>query len=131
MEQQNLAEMENSKQEKSKLKAYKVIQKKFANLGITLNLVGQSCPFNGTILLNFLTLGSIMYSTIAYIIYDAETFAEYIQCIYCCSIGILATIALLVMILNVEILFEFINGCDILLNTSELGIKQKTVSTTI
>lgn len=130
-EQQNVTKVENSKPEEStskskpkapqppKFKAFEIIRKNFANAGITPTLVKQSYPFNGTVLIGFFMLTSAIYGTSVFIIIDAYTFAEYTQSIYADSLLILIAIAVLILILKVKNLFEFIVGCDYLVNVCE------------
>lgn len=111
--------MENSnKLQSPKLKAFETIQKNLASVGITPALASQSYPFNATIFYGFLKLGSAVYCTSIFIIFDAETFVEYTQSIYVDSLAMLIIFALLIVILKVERLFKYISGND-LVNTSE------------
>lgn len=118
--------MENSTQEKSKsppppskLKAFEIIRKNFATAGITPDLMHQPCPLNGTILIEFLMACSGIFSTSVFILYDAQTFTEYTQAVYIGSILTLILFALLIIILKLKNLFEYFNGNDKLINTSE------------
>lgn len=127
MEQRNPTQTENSNQEKwgirqSKLKAFEVIQKNLATAGITSFLADQSYPLNWPISFGFLMLSSGIYNLSIFIIYDAETFPEYTQAVYGCSLVTLIILALLIFILNVAKLFEFISSTNDLVNTSELDI---------
>lgn len=125
MKQPNGAtEIENSKYAKtksqsSKRKVFEIILKNFDTIGISANLANQSYPFNGTILSGFFILGVAIYFSFVYIIYDAETFAEYTQSIYMGSLLTFIAIALLILVLNVKKLFEFVNHGDDLVNTSK------------
>lgn len=125
MKQQNATEMANPKQkgsksQPSKRKAFEITQKYFAVIGITPSLVDKSYPFNGSILGGFIILGSGFYLTFAFLICDAETFAEYTQTACACSLEILITFTLLIVVLKVKKLFKLTNGADILVNTSKL-----------
>lgn len=129
MEQQNTPEMANSQQRKSKpqkpkLKTFEIIQKNLATIAITRSLVDQSYPFNKSILCGFLALSSFIYCTLMFIIFDAKTFAGYTQSICAWSMGALIMLCLLILILEVEKLFELINGCDTLVNTSECELQK-------
>ena len=127
MENGNMAEMENSKkkQEKSKsqppkLKVFEITQKNFVTVGITPNLVDQTYPFNGMILFGFLLLGSAIYCTFLFIIYDAETYAEYTQAIYISSVATLIIVMLMIVTTKAKKLFKFINACNDFVDTCEL-----------
>lgn len=124
MAQQNAAETENSQQEKSKSqsfdKAFAMSRKYFAIAGITVNLAERSCPLNRKILMGFLMLGSGIYSSIAFITRDAETFAEYTQSIYMGSLLTFISFAVLILLSRVTEVFDAINGCDNLVHTSKL-----------
>lgn len=122
MEQQTATELKSSKQEQPKApplkpKVYEIIQKNFALAGITRNLANR--PFNGVILFGFIVIGSGISSTSAYIIYDAETFADYTQSIYVVSVAIFITSVLLILVLNVKELFDLFDSSGDLVNTSE------------
>lgn len=118
MEQPNATENSKSK-EKPKLKVFETIQTNLATIGITSNLANQSYPFNRIILMGFLMLGSAISSISVFIVCAAETLDDFTQSICAWSMVTLAIICLLILILKVEKLFEFINGCDDLVNTSE------------
>lgn len=125
MEKQIAIEMENFKTGKSKsqpanLKALEIIRKNFAIISITPSLADQSYPFNGAILFGFLSLAAGIYCTSVFIIYEADTFAEYTQSIYMDSLLIFISIALLILMAKVGKLFEVINCCNDIVNTSEL-----------
>lgn len=116
--------MENSepnklKSQSSKLKAFKILQKNLATAGITPDLVHQSYPFNGTILFGFLMLNSHLYGSSAFIIYDAETIADYTQSVYAASVLALIILSLLYMVFKANDFFEFIDRSDFLVNTCE------------
>lgn len=126
-QQQNATKIENPTQEKSKpkppkLKVFELIQKNFATAGITPSLADQSYPFNMIILSGFLALSSGIYCTFIFILYGAQTSVEYTQSVYTCSMVILFILVLLILILKVDNLFELINGCAELVNTSEYEI---------
>lgn len=110
---------EKSKSQSSKHKVFGIIQEHLAIIGIEPNLVEQSYPFNGKILFGFLLLGSSIYCTFVFIIYEAETFAEYTQSVYIGSNGVLNIFVLLIIILKIKRLYDFINDCDDLVNTSQ------------
>lgn len=129
MEQPNATEMENSEQEKPKrqsaikFKAFEVIQKNLATVGITPSLVHKTYPFNGSIIYGFLLLGSCACFTCVFIISDAETFVKYTQSVYAGSLATLIIFALLIIIIKVEKLFEFFNNCESTLNISKWKFK--------
>lgn len=128
---QNFAveKMENSTGEKTKaqvpnLKAFKIARKYYAIMGVTSALAERPYPFNGRILCGFLALGSCIFSTSVFVIYEAETFVEYTQAIYICSIAVQHIFTVLIIILRVKNLFALINGCENLTNTSEFEMSQ-------
>lgn len=132
MEQQVAVELENSKPQKSKAqppkrKAFEIIQKYFAKIGIAPSLADQAYPFNRKILFGFSMLSLGNCCSFVYITYVAETFADYTQSVYMLSFGILIVFALIILIFNVEKLFEYMDECDDLINTSKLSSKVKVV----
>lgn len=103
----------------TKLRAFKLSQEYFATIGITPKLAHQSCPLNGEILSGFLMLGAGLYCASAFIVHDAQTFAEYTQSVYTLSILIFIILNLLISISKVGKLFELIDMSDDLVNTRE------------
>lgn len=108
-----------------KLKAFQTIQKSFAIAGFDRNLVTQSVPLNGKILLCFSLLGLGITFICVYTFNNAESFSEYTQSIYMTTAGILVSSTLIVLILKVKNVFEFINHFDSIINTSELDFEIK------
>lgn len=119
---------EDSKFQPSKLQAFEVIQKNLATAGIIPKLAHQPYPFNWTISFGFVLLGSSIYCTSVFIIYDAKTFAEYTQSVYTDSLITLIILALVITIIKVEKLFQYVSGNDDhLVNTSECGHVENTL----
>lgn len=120
----NMLEMENSNQEKSKSqqpkrRVFEIIQKNLVTAGITPDLANKSCPLNATTLLIFLSQSAAMYFTSVFIIYDAESIADYTQSIYTETLLTMVILALLILILKAKQLFEFIDSSNDMANTSE------------
>lgn len=131
MEQLNAVEMGNIMKEilelhsqAPKLKTFESTRKYYALVGITSILAKRAHPFNGSILCDFLVLGSCIFCTFVFVIFDAETFAEYTQAIYTSSIAMQIMFTLLITISKVDKLFGLIHGCDNLINTSEFEMSQ-------
>lgn len=108
-----------SKIELQKIKIFLIIQKNFATVGINSNLVTQDYPFNERILKGYLIICSWTISNVLYCFHGPESFSEYTQSIYVCSLCILISIAYTILILKVEKLFEFIDGVENVVNTSK------------
>lgn len=109
----------NSQPTLPRLKAFRTIRERFATMGISPELLTQSHPFNGTILMYLLILGSAITFIGVYIFNYAKTSFEYTQSIYLVSAGILVVVALLILIFEAENLFEYINRCEDMLNDSK------------
>lgn len=119
-----MSEMENFKQQNSKsqqlnIKAFETLRKNLTNAGIGSNSTNQSWPFNGNIFYGFIVLGYGIFFTSAFIIYEAESIADYTQSVYAVSLLTLISVCFLILIFNVKKFFEFINRTDNLINTSE------------
>lgn len=110
---------ENAPPKLPKLEAFKAIQKCFAVAGISPKLAIQSHPFNGRILFGFLILGTAITFLSVYISSYAETFLEYTQLLYTASTVVLIVLALIILIVQVNEVFGFMNRCDTMLNTSK------------
>ena len=108
-----------------KMKAFRLTQKNFALAGISPNLLTQSYPLNGKILMGFLTLGLAIISLLMYVFNDANTFIEYTQSIYMCSLATLIVFAVMILILKRVTLYEFINGMDETINISPWKLNLK------
>lgn len=116
--------MENSKQKAlqfdfPEMKPFKTVLKNFATMGISPKLVTQSIPLNGKILMRLSALTAGVSFIGVYVIKEANTFVEYTQSTFLAAAGSLVILLLLILILKVEKLFEFINRCDSMLNTSK------------
>lgn len=121
--------MKNSKHKKtkahsSKRRVFDNLLRHIRVLGITSSLPMQAYPLNRRILLGFFILGFCISGILLFIIYDAQTFIEYIQSIYFCSMAIFIAVTFLFIILDIEKLFKLISGYDSLVHTSELAKKQ-------
>lgn len=115
--------MENSNQENPqpklpKIEAFKAIQKQLAIVGFGPKTTPQSHPFNGRILRGFLALSTAIIALCVYIFNDAETFLECMQSIYIASDLFLIVFALIILIIQKDEVFEFINRCESVLNAS-------------
>lgn len=109
-----------SKPDLPKRKAFEFTMKKCAALGIRPNLTTQAYPLNVKIFMGFLILGCASACTVVYTIHDAAyTFVEYVQSTFAFTIAILFILTLLNIILQIEKMFEYINGCDALINCSK------------
>lgn len=115
--------MENSDQTKPttksepELKAFQLIQKHCAIIGIRLNSVSQ--PLSWKILLGFLALSVFIICQLIYAFNDAQTYAEYMQSIYTCSLLSAALLTMLVLVSERTTLYEFIEHLDEIINTSQ------------
>lgn len=117
--------MENFKQENPQpdgfpeMKAFKTVQKYIATMGITPKLVTQTIPLNGQILMRLSALAVGVSFIGMYVVNEAKTFVEYTQSSFLAAAGSLVIFLLVILILKVEKLFEFINRCNNMLNTSK------------
>lgn len=108
--------MENSQLPKAKILEH--IKKNLAIAGIVPNLVTQSYPLNGKILLGFLTLGISIICNLMFTFCEAKTFIEYTQSICIGAFMYIVNFGLFNLILNVEKLFKLFEGCENIINTS-------------
>lgn len=102
-----------------KLQIFRLTQKNLASIGIEPSLVQQVYPINGKISMVFVFNIFTIVSNLVYVINDAKTFAEYTQSIYIISIVVLVIYFLIILISKVDKLFEFIDNCGKLVNSSE------------
>lgn len=116
-------EQTTSKLQTGKLKFFLRIQANFDVLGINPNLVARPYPFNRKIILGFFALILYGICNLMFIVCEAKTFAQYTQSIYMFSLIVYIILALAIVLLKVDELFHFINGCENLANLSELNVK--------
>lgn len=115
--------MENSTGESSKsvhqIKIFQTIKKNLSTIGIGPNSAKQLRPFNAKIFVNLSAVGIGFIGTLMYIIIEARTFLEFAQSIYMCSTFVLVACILMTLIFNLSELFETIDNCESLVNTSK------------
>lgn len=93
-----------------KMKLFQLIQRNFAILGI--NSTQNRSLFNYKIFLGFLLLGLTMISNLVYILREATSFFEYIQCICPILVAITMIISFLSFVFNTSTLVEFYNFAE-------------------
>lgn len=104
-----------------KMKVFRKIQANLEILGINKNqaMQMQNHPYNGKILMDLLILSYSIASHFLYILYDAKSFDEYIECICAISASILITTCFAAMVFKMTTLFELIERKEDLIATSE------------
>lgn len=104
------------------MKILQTVQSNLATAGISPGdlLSIQSHPLDAKILFNFLVLNLALIWSLAFTLYEAKTFAEYIQSTYMASLAALCIFFLLIIILNAKKIFITINRLEDIANTSEL-----------
>lgn len=102
-----------------KMKILQATKKQLAMIGISKSLTLQTHPFNGRILMSLLALNVTLVFFSLYIIYDAESFAEYMQCVYAMSLTIQIIFDLITAALQANQLFEYIENSESLIDFSE------------
>lgn len=103
----------------TELKAFEIVQRKFATIGITAKFATQPYPLNGRICIGFSILIPYITFLCVFIFNYAETFSEYTQSIYIATAASVFNLALLLLILKKKVLYECINRLNQLINTSE------------
>lgn len=109
-----------------KIKIFQIIQKNLASIGIGPNSETKRHPINAKTLLISLMLALATISIVIYISKGANTFAEFTQSAYTCSVLVLMSFVLIIMIAQLEELFKIINDCECLANISQF--LKKTIS---
>lgn len=103
----------------SKMKILQLTLKNIATIGVNPNLSLQPFPFNAKIFFAFLILSSYLICNLVFLFYESKTFTERIQSIYMSSGIASAIFCWVILIFNVNKLFETINACENLINTGE------------
>lgn len=116
---QKHSQPKNSQSKYPKIIVFKSIQEKFTVVGISPKLATQPYPLNKRIVTCFLLLSTAMTFICVYIFNYAKTMVEYMQSINMAADGFLMTFALTILVSHAKKLFEFINRCDAIVNTSE------------
>lgn len=103
----------------SKMEIFQLAQQKFATIGINRELALQPYRLNDTLLMGFSMLGLSTVCIFEFTFLEAKTFSQYTQSSYMGSYMVTIILALLIIIFKVAKLFELINECEDLVNTSE------------
>lgn len=113
---------ENPTTKQPKMKIFQLTQKNFFSVGVHPSLSHQPHPFTGKIVIGFLITSSNVVCNLVFAIFKAETLVECTQSIYMGSLAILIIFILLIIIFNVEKLFQIINDCENLVNKREFKV---------
>lgn len=114
-----ITEQASSMSKLSKIMVFQLLQKNFAAIGISRNLVDQKYPLNWKILLGFFALTLFFISNLMYTIREAKTFTEYNQSMYMSAITVTNICGLLIVVLSAAKFFNLIDGFGNLSNTSK------------
>lgn len=101
------------------MKVFHKIQANLEILGITKNQSLQNDPFNGKKLMGILIFSYSIVSHFLYILFNAKSFEEYIECICSTSASVLITTCFAAMTFKMTTLFKLIEKKEDLINTSE------------
>lgn len=127
MENSNVKIINKKTELKFKLPKLQVLQKNkeyFKILGINLNAdTDGSHTFNRTILIGFILCALNVIFNFVYIIYEANTFSEFIQSIYFCFLSVDVSIVYTILIFREQLLLEFTSNFENIINASELIIE--------
>lgn len=102
-----------------RIKILQTIQKKFAIVGIYLDVVSQPYLYNGRIMMGYFIMGSATVSNFVYIFYEAKSFGEYTRSSFFCAACIYVSIVLTILTQKVKKIVEIINEIENLANTSK------------
>ena len=112
-----MANQRKSKEEK--MKVLQTSQKYFAIMGISSEQSNQKYPMNAKILIGFIVLGYSFVAHLVYLIYIANTFDKYIECI-CATVAMaVITTCFLSMVFGMNLLLESIDNIEKLIETSK------------
>lgn len=100
-----------------KMTILQLTQKNFATIGVSPNLPLQPYPINAKIAIGFLMLASYFICYLVYWCFEATKLIEYMRSIYMASVAFVIILYVVVIILNVEEMFQLINNCENLVNT--------------
>ena len=108
--------MENSNQTKSessmaKLKIFKLIQENFKVVGFESSSVEQNYPFNRKIFMGFLTVSISFLWNLMTMLYEANTFVEYTQCIHMCSVSALIIFNIFLHFITIVFMWSLVTIC--------------------
>lgn len=101
------------------MKSFKMVQKKFALLGITPELALQPYPFNLRVMMALSAIATGVTFVGIYVANEANTFGEYTQSVFVAAAGCLVLFLLMILVFKVEKIFEFINHCNFMINRSK------------
>lgn len=118
---------ENSEPKFSKLEIFQTIQKNLSTIGIGPRSSMPMRIFNRKILTAFLSLGLCIFCTLMHIFVEAKSFLDLCQSTYECSAFILVAFVLMALAFNSNELFETINDCERLVNSSKWKQRIETI----
>lgn len=101
------------------MKLFKLIQKKFAKLGITSQQSIQSYRINRKILIALLSYGTNNILNYAFIFNGGHSFVEYTDIICMSATTTMIAINFTILIFKMEKYFEFIDSCNKIATKSE------------
>lgn len=101
------------------IKIFQTIQEKLAEFGISRDSVSQSHPCNGRISMGYFLLVTASVSNFVYMLHGAQSFEEYTQSSFYCSLCITIGCMLTMLILKAKKLFEMITNFENIVNASK------------
>lgn len=102
-----------------KMDGLQTMKEFFAMLGITEELLAQTYPINLRIFITFVVFFSVFFGTLLYMVYDAKSFLEFVQCSYYCSASIMGILDLMVVVFRANMLFTFIANSQQVIDVSK------------
>lgn len=109
-------------EKKKKIKIFQIIQQNFAILGISSKGSNRNSLVNGNILKALLhSLSYILNATLSgtFLVYRANIFREYIDCINGVSALIAILASLMILFFRMKVLFGFIENCEKIIDRRE------------
>lgn len=110
--------MENS-DPSPRITVFQLLQKNLAVAGIIRKLSLQQYPFNRRVLIGFSTLFIETICIFKFTFFEAKTFSESTQSIYMGTVTVVIIVVLFIFVIKAKKLFEFIDDCENVVNTSE------------
>ena len=112
-------QIEEKKTRRQKMKVLQTSQKYFAILGISSEQSIQENRLNRKLLMGSILLGHSFVTRLVYLIYLANSFDKYIECI-CSTIAVVViTTCFVSMVFRMSILYECIDNIENLIETSK------------
>lgn len=113
------------------MELFKTTKQFFAMIGITQEKMLHTYPINCRLFMSFLAFFTLFLFTLLYMVFDADSFLEYVQCSYFCSASLMAIVDLTLLVLEGDQVFINMANMEQIIETSELDFLRAKLFRTV